>query len=355
MEVESKSGLTVPAVAHPLDREVSIRAKVTESGFEGAARSRFISACDALFGSTVGLLSAWADGCFQRLVIRQQIKTDDLKIVLRGSSATPEQTGNEPSMILQSLVNNEAKRLECRAAVLDSAVAEARALPPLPVGDEPSGDNKLDSAWIDTFSSYADKATTDDLRTLWGRILAGEIRKPRSFSLATLRIIAELDAQTAAIFQEIARFRFREDGSYIVRRPNPKGKEIDDLALLEEAGLLQGPFGSISIDYPHNSGVMDIKNRNYLLRVYIPVTEDAYQVPLTHDYKIPAIKLTRAGHEIANILPWDEIGCFEAMTEIFTEGCGLEIYSMHEPVAGGIRIELLRSIRPTTWQQSLRQ
>ena len=62
--------------------------------------------------------------------------------------------------------------------------------------------------WLDFFGDYAEKANAEAVRDLWGRVLAGEIRRPGTFSLYTLRILAELDQQVARWFEEEAQFRW---------------------------------------------------------------------------------------------------------------------------------------------------
>ncbi|MDH8442111.1 DUF2806 domain-containing protein, partial [Klebsiella pneumoniae] len=49
----------------------------------------------------------------------------------------------------------------------------------------------LDEDWLNIFEQHAETATSERLRTIWSRTLAGEIRKPKSFSLQTPRFISE--------------------------------------------------------------------------------------------------------------------------------------------------------------------
>jgi hypothetical protein len=56
--------------------------------------------------------------------------------------------------------------------------------------------------WLNIFERYAEDASSEKLRDLWARVLAKEIRKPKSFSLRTMRFISELDSETAQLFQK---------------------------------------------------------------------------------------------------------------------------------------------------------
>ena len=59
--------------------------------------------------------------------------------------------------------------------------------PPPEDSDGPSED------WLANFESYAEEASSDQLRTLFARLLAGEIRKPSSISPMTLHFVSMLD------------------------------------------------------------------------------------------------------------------------------------------------------------------
>src|SRR5208283_1459027 len=58
---------------------------------------------------------------------------------------------------------------------------------------------------LNIFERYAEDASSETMRALWARVLAGEIRRPGQFSLRTLRFMSELDATTAKLFESYAR------------------------------------------------------------------------------------------------------------------------------------------------------
>ncbi len=57
-----------------------------------------------------------------------------------------------------------------------------------------------DEDWMNVFTRLAEDASSDRLQDLFARILAGEVVRPGSFSLATLRTVAELDKSIAEDF-----------------------------------------------------------------------------------------------------------------------------------------------------------
>lgn len=71
----------------------------------------------------------------------------------------------------------------------------------------PNNDDHLKSAsapdddWMNVFEKHAENASSERLQDLWGRVLAGEVRKRGAFSLKTLGFIAELDQPVAELFE----------------------------------------------------------------------------------------------------------------------------------------------------------
>lgn len=57
-----------------------------------------------------------------------------------------------------------------------------------------------DDDWMNTFMRFAEDASSEQLQDLFGRILAGQVVRPGSFALATLRAVAELDQSVAEDF-----------------------------------------------------------------------------------------------------------------------------------------------------------
>ena len=182
-----------------LSNTVSLRARITETDLSFSAKSRAIAALDRLIGATVdipaSMMEAWAN---KRRVAMQAAEN------LVSSSSEPE---------------------------------------PEPDAKEVNPD------WLNYFGGYAEKASSKNVRDLWGRVLAGEIRRPTSFSLTTLRILAELDQQIASLFEDVVRFRI--DGKYILRPTADEWNsgEFEKFKLLEEVGLVEDANPFINTSY----------------------------------------------------------------------------------------------------------
>lgn len=66
-------------------------------------------------------------------------------------------------------------------------------------------DEKPDEDWINRFFSTVQDVNTEQMQQLWGRILAGEIKKPGSYSLRTLDFVRNLAKYEAEVFEHVGR------------------------------------------------------------------------------------------------------------------------------------------------------
>lgn len=102
-------------------------------------------------------------------------------------------------------------------------------------------DVDVDEDWLNIFLGYAEKASSDRLRVHWGRVLAGEIRKPGTFSGQSMRILSEIDSETARIFEK---FTVNALTNAIFREG--RGFRIPEAVRCEAAGLISGSGDTIN-------------------------------------------------------------------------------------------------------------
>lgn len=55
--------------------------------------------------------------------------------------------------------------------------------------------------WLNSFESEAAKMGSEQMQLLFGKILAGEIRRPKSYSIKAIKLMSELDNQAALLFK----------------------------------------------------------------------------------------------------------------------------------------------------------
>ncbi len=108
------------------------------------------------------------------------------------------------------------------------------------ISDEP-----VDEDWISRFFDYAEDISNEEMQELWSRILAGEIKKPKSYSLRTLDILRNISKDEAKVFLKFAKLSIFSNGeSFILNFKKEKllkekyQLNYKDRLLLEELGLI---------------------------------------------------------------------------------------------------------------------
>lgn len=62
---------------------------------------------------------------------------------------------------------------------------------------------QIDDDWLNHFEKEASQRSTEDMQILYGKILAGEIRRPSSFSIKAVKIMGDLDSEVANLFRRL--------------------------------------------------------------------------------------------------------------------------------------------------------
>ena len=70
---------------------------------------------------------------------------------------------------------------------------------------EPPG-GRVEEDWLTRWRDSASQVSAEELQTLWGRVLAGEIKSPGTFSLRTLEFLKNLSKEDARRIEKLAPF-----------------------------------------------------------------------------------------------------------------------------------------------------
>jgi len=108
----------------------------------------------------------------------------------------------------QALLPTEIARIANRAGVAAEAILAASAEHTREAAKEPDTNSATESRnpetpdddWMMAFMRHAEDASSTELRSLFGRILSGQISRPGSFTRATLRAVADMDQAIANDF-----------------------------------------------------------------------------------------------------------------------------------------------------------
>ncbi|WP_428097164.1 DUF2806 domain-containing protein [Candidatus Rariloculus sp.] len=270
-----------------LSNELSISGTLTKSGVSVAAKSRAVAAFDRLLGSALDIPVARLESVADQ--IRARSEQEIRLIVAKGDAEFLEHQEEFGRGAAQDMLARHLKKTANKKKIADKAIEF------LNDDDAPQEESdevqEIEEDWLNWFENYAEKASTDQMQIHWARVLAGEIRKPKSFSLATLRFLAEVDQDIANLFERETEYWI--DGGFILKPKELKSQHLLDMTFLEEVGLLQEVNGNLQRTITSkSSGRVFIWEGNYGL---------ALKIKSTVSYEI--IPITRIGREILSILP----------------------------------------------------
>jgi len=119
---------------------------------------------------------------------------------------------------------------------------------------EPS-DSSIDDDWLFNWRENAGRVSSEELRNLWGKILAGELKQPGSYSVRTLEFLKSLSKSEAELISKVARFviaeRIYRNKEKLLEK---QGIYFSQLLFLQDIGILSGVEGTgLSTTYKSKS------------------------------------------------------------------------------------------------------
>lgn len=163
----------------------------------------------------------------------------------------------------------------------------------------------LDEDWITRFFRISEDVSSEEMQALWGKILAGEIKQPKSYSLRTLDLIRNLTKSDAAIFMKVANYAITSNGSNYVFKTNKEDALYDgfdlkfgDFLLLIEIGIIQP--GDFII---HQIAQKSTDSQHVFVSGNIAVIVDI--IADTPTIQMPVHKFTTSGNELLKLVKVD--------------------------------------------------
>ena len=119
---------------------------------------------------------------FAEKIIREQINLDEIS----------------------AIAVNELKKVESDSSV-NQGTSESDKEEPANSSDQDVNNNEettINEDWLNNFETEARQKSTEDMQLRFGRILAGEIRQPGSYSIKSIKLLGELDQNIASLFKK---------------------------------------------------------------------------------------------------------------------------------------------------------
>ena len=167
--------------------------------------------------------------------------------------------------------------------------------------DSEVSDEPVDDYWATRFFDMASDISGEDMQILWGKILAGEIKCPNSYSIRTLELLRSLTTQEIQALKETLPYIIVMNSDYfIINKVDIRKKyniSFDRISMLVESKFLS-PVTFV-VEEVHLKGgteiTQDLFNKNYVICMCCNDEED-------RDFNIPIYALTSSGKELVKLL-----------------------------------------------------
>lgn len=155
--------------------------------------------------------------------------------------------------------------------------------------------------WTTRFFDIAQDISDEAMQDLWGRILAGEVKRPKSYSLRTLDVLKNITREEAELFEKAAQYVLYDGSYYLYHFSEGKEEycplEYADIAHLIEIGLVQSGT-DITQNYYHRDS--DVPQHTlFYAEQYVAF----FEIPskLTQ-ISFPIFQLTKVGSELYKLI-----------------------------------------------------
>ncbi len=101
-------------------------------------------------------------------------------------------------------------------------------------------DENVDEDWLHRWQDFAGEVAAEDMQYLWGRLLAGEVKRPGSFSLRTLDMLRSISKEDAEKIARLAPYHISGDVLYRDDILDKHGIVFSLLIEMQELGMLSG-------------------------------------------------------------------------------------------------------------------
>lgn len=281
------------------DQSANLPARIAAAvaGIPAALVPACVKALDRLIGAAVDIPVAWFEYQKAKIVSQtESFRTIENAITIKAAS----KAGDSDDLVDRALghfVRKSYRQLDNKEAVSAAMLDELRDNPTQADVEAPTGQNDsppaIDDDWLNVFERYAEDASTERMQKLWGRVLAGEVRKPGKYGMRTLRFLSEFSQADALEFSAFCQHTF----SGVAPKSLVKSDgDISNLLAMEAAGIIQGASGiglQVTLTYNAVGNAYLIEKPLAIMFTGIPSSK----------VNVEVISLTPLGQELVTLLP----------------------------------------------------
>lgn len=271
----------------------------------------------------------------------------ELKLIHASSHATDSQGRVEPKLDLSELAT-----LVANADFSESIRKEANVAKSIMVAEDilssdqqEASDKPIEDDWLYSWRDYAGRVSSSELQDLWGRILAGEVKQPGSYSMRTLEFLKGLSKAEAELISKAARFVI---GQRIYRNKEKflekEGLVFSHLLFLQDIGVLSG-VEAVGLNTTYKSREAD--------KFFLPLVGSNRIMLLEHEDQAKTVKaevylLTQVGIEVLKLASFqvDEEYLESVAKDYVKQGFKVSVADWIQQTADGGQYFNAREIQP---------
>lgn len=159
------------------------------------------------------------------------------------------------------------------------------------VDGEQVSDEPVNQDWLNRFFNIVEDVSDAEMQQLWARILAGEVKKTKSYSLRTLEVLRNMTKEEANLFVKAKAYVIHD--SFIINRT--EYMSVQEMLLLEDIGLINSNILTKYYTLPPKTTFPIAIDKEYILFATNPITQEL-------KVEIPVKSLTPAGVELLKLV-----------------------------------------------------
>lgn len=270
---------------------------------------------------------------YELQVISDTVRNNSDVPIVYGSTGVSIDTSDFEQIVKRAsvrLTHQEITKQQNIEAVVDNAYEELENV-------ENVSSKPVNPDWMFRFFNSVENISDKDMQTIWGHILAGEIKQPDTYSFRTLEKLKNMTQKEAKDFQMVSSLALQTGGRKFILGEdsilNKHGVYFSHILELEECGLMMTQSLSLEIaasakepDIIYNSGLLgsifgkEDQKQTFRMSVYVFTESSSQLIEAIHpeinsQYFIDCMKsiqdnhnnFTVTAHNIISISPEGQI------------------------------------------------
>lgn len=223
----------------------------------------------------------------------------------------------EEEEVANYVLAKETRKMNNTKSVVEKATSHF-------VEGEKVSDEPVNTDWTNRFFSIVEDISDKTLQDIWGRILAGEVKQPNSFSLRTLDLLRNVTKEEAELFVKASRFYVEKN--FICTEEF--ALSLHETLLLGEAGFINSEGLVKEWNIEPNSKLEILIDRNTLIILHNDTNKKILCQPSVK-------KLSKVGIEILSLVEKTDRNKFYKILTQFFKSKGVSRVFKHEIVEYG--------------------